>query len=115
MPLRRPGGQPGRAQRSDDAVAGSEGTFTICTYWLADRLIAIGELHQARALFDKLRESANDLGLFSEETEPETGAMLGNFPQAFTHLAFINTAVQLHKAEEHQKGAQGGETGKSTT
>ena len=112
--LTSPEGFVFRYKRDDDDVAGPEGTFAICTYWLADNLIALGELQRARALFDKLRESANDLGLFSEETEPVTGEMLGNFPQAFTHLAFINTAVQLHKAEEHQKGAQGGETGKST-
>ncbi|MFQ5472547.1 MAG: glycoside hydrolase family 15 protein, partial [Dehalococcoidia bacterium] len=88
----------------DDGVAGHEGTFAICTFWLADNLIALGELTKARALFDKLRESANDLGLFSEEMDPETGEMLGNFPQAFTHLAFINSAVQLHQAETHGKG-----------
>ena len=113
--LTSPEGFVFRYKRDDDDVAGREGTFAICTYWLADNLIALGDLQRARALFDKLRDSANDLGLFSEETEPETGAMLGNFPQAFTHLAFINTAVQLHEAEEHQKGAQGSDTGKSTT
>ena len=91
----------------DDGLAGNEGTFAICTFWLADNLIALGELQQARALFDKLRESANDLGLFSEETDPETGAMLGNFPQAFTHLAFISTAVQLHEAEVQRRARPG--------
>ena len=55
-------------------------------------------------LFEKLRDCSDDLGLFSEETGSETGAMLGNFPQAFTHLALINTAVQLHEAEEHRRG-----------
>jgi GH15 family glucan-1,4-alpha-glucosidase len=93
-----------RYKRDDDDVAGYEGTFAICTYWLADNLIALGKLQQARALFDKLRESANDLGLFSEETDPDTGEMLGNFPQAFTHLALINTAVQLRKAEARPGG-----------
>ncbi len=87
----------------DDGLAGDEGTFTICTFWLADNLIALGELGKARALFDKLRAYANDLGLFSEEIDARTGEMLGNFPQAFSHLAFINTAVQLHKAEEHNR------------
>jgi GH15 family glucan-1,4-alpha-glucosidase len=113
--LTSPQGFVFRYKRDDDDDAGREGTFAICTYWLADNLIALGELHQARALFDKLRESANDLGLFSEETDPDTGEMLGNFPQAFTHLALINTAVQLHEAEEHQKGVQRGETGKNTS
>jgi len=85
----------------DDGLTGKEGTFTICTFWLADDLIALGELDKARALFEKLRGYANDLGLFSEEIDADTGAMLGNFPQAFSHLAFINTAVLLHKAEVH--------------
>ena len=85
----------------DDGLEGKEGTFTICTFWLADNFIALGELQKARALFGKLRGYANDLGLFSEEIDADTGAMLGNFPQAFSHLAFINTAVLLHKAEVH--------------
>ena len=94
----------------DDGIAGSEGTFAICTFWLADNLIALGELERARALFEKLRGCANDLGLFSEEVEPETGAMLGNFPQAFSHLAFISTSVHLHEAEVHKASAEAGET-----
>jgi GH15 family glucan-1,4-alpha-glucosidase len=83
----------------DDGVAGGEGAFTICTFWLADNLIALGELDRARDLFEKLRRCANDLGLFSEETDPETEEMLGNFPQAFSHLALISTAVQRLEAE----------------
>lgn len=90
----------------DDGLAGGEGTFAMCTFWLADNLIALGEVDRARALFEKLRGCANDLGLFSEEMNAETGEMLGNFPQAFSHLAFINTAVHLHKVESHGKGAQ---------
>ena len=78
---------------------GSEGTFAICTFWLADNLIFLGELDRARALFDQVQRYANDLGLFSEEIDPGTGEMLGNFPQAFTHLGHISTAVNLHNAE----------------
>ena len=103
--LTSPQGFVYRYRRDDDDVAGSEGTFTICTYWLADNLIALGELERARDLFEKLRGCSNDLSLFSEETNPGTGEMLGNFPQAFTHLAFINTAVQLHEAEVHRRGS----------
>ena len=64
----------------------------------ATNLIALGEVERARDLFEKLWGCANDLGLFSEETDADTGEMLGNFPQAFSHLGFINTAVQLHEA-----------------
>ena len=95
----------------DDGVAGDEGTFAICTFWLADNLIALGELEQARDLFDKLRACANDLGLFSEETDPETEEMLGNFPQAFSHLALISTAVQLGEAEARAGTGQSGPAG----
>ena len=81
----------------DDGLAGGEGTFNICSFWLADNLILLGQTARARRLFEKLCDSANDLGLFSEETDEETGAMLGNFPQAFTHMAHINTAVLLDR------------------
>ena len=105
--LTSPEGFVFRYKRDHDEVAGREGTFAITTFWLADNLIALGELERARELFEKLRGCANDLGLFSEEIEPETGAMLGNFPQAFSHLAFISTAVHLHEAEVKRKARPG--------
>lgn len=83
----------------DDGLQGGEGTFTICSFWLADNLIAIGEVEQARRLFEKVCSSGNDLGLFSEQFDPATLAMLGNFPQAFSHLGLINTAVRLDEAK----------------
>ena len=98
--LTTPEGFVYRYQGFNDGLEGSEGTFTICSFWLADNLIALGELDRARDLMEKLLDSANDLDLFSEETDSETGQMLGNFPQAFSHLGFINTAVQLDKATQ---------------
>ena len=83
----------------DDGLGGEEGTFTICTFWLADNLIALGEVGRARALFEKLCGCANDLGLLSEELDPKTGEMLGNFPQSFSHMGLINTAIQLVRAQ----------------
>ncbi len=84
----------------DDGLGGTEGTFIICTFWLADNLIQLGELEEARKLFDAAMGCANDLGLLSEEFDATNGTMLGNFPQAFSHLAVINTAVQLQQAVE---------------
>ncbi|MDP7586817.1 MAG: glycoside hydrolase family 15 protein [Dehalococcoidia bacterium] len=84
----------------DDGLDGTEGSFTICTFWLADNLIQLGEADEARKLFDAAMGCANDLGLLSEEFDTATGAMLGNFPQAFSHLAMINTAVQLQEAAD---------------
>jgi len=107
--LTSPQGFVYRYRGLDDGLAGDEGTFTICTFWLADDLIALGELDKARALFERLKGYANDLGLFSEEVDAKSGEMLGNFPQAFSHLAFINTAVQLHKAEVHRPARPVGE------
>ena len=97
--LTSPAGYLYRYKDYDDGLGGAEGAFTICTFWLADDLIALGQISRARALFEKLQRCANDLGLFSEEIDGETEEMLGNFPQAFSHMAFINTAVMLGKAE----------------
>ena len=102
--LTSPQGHVYRYRGFDDGLGGHEGTFTICTFWLADNLIALGEVGRARALFEKLRGCSNDLGLFSEEVDAETGEMLGNFPQAFSHMAFINTAVQLDRAGKRNAG-----------
>ncbi|SEM11344.1 glycoside hydrolase family 15 protein [Streptacidiphilus jiangxiensis] len=82
-----------------DGLEGSEGAFLACSYWLCDALIAIGRVGEARALFDRLRGLANDLGLISEEWDPLAGRQLGNTPQAFTHVALVNTAFLLARAE----------------
>ena len=87
-----------RYRKFDDGLNGSEGSFIICTFWLADNLIHLGQIDEARVLLNSLLNCANDLGLLSEQYDSATGNMLGNFPQAFSHLALINTAVQLQKA-----------------
>jgi GH15 family glucan-1,4-alpha-glucosidase len=82
-----------RVDETDDGLSGKEGTFAICTFWLVSALSEIGEKPRAKALCEKMLALASDLGLYGEEIEAESGRHLGNFPQAFTHLALIN-AVQ---------------------
>ena len=72
-----------------------EGVFIICTLWLVNVLAQMGRLDEAEALFSRVTETANDLGLFAEEFDPDTGELLGNFPQALTHLSVINAAFNL--------------------
>ena len=84
---------------SCDGVAGSEGTFTICTFWLVDNLAMQGRVTEARALFERLLCYAGRLGLFSEEIDTQDNVALGNYPQAFSHIALINSALNLYKAE----------------
>jgi GH15 family glucan-1,4-alpha-glucosidase len=72
-----------------------EGVFIICTLWLVNVLAQMGRIDEAEALFSRVTETANDLGLFAEEFDPDTGEMLGNFPQALTHLSVINAALNL--------------------
>ncbi|MGE0057426.1 MAG: glycoside hydrolase family 15 protein [Dehalococcoidia bacterium] len=79
---------------SPDGLRGSEGTFSICTFWYIDALARSGRLEEARLTFDKMMTYSNHLGLFSEEIGP-TGEQLGNFPQAFSHLALITAAINL--------------------
>ena len=82
-----------RAERNDvDGLPGSEGVFLPCSFWLADCLHILGRTKEARELFDRLLELRNDLGLLSEEYDPVAQRQLGNFPQAFTHVALVNTA-----------------------
>jgi GH15 family glucan-1,4-alpha-glucosidase len=79
---------------SPDGLMGSEGTFSICTFWYVDALARSGRLEDARLTFEKMLTYANHVGLFSEEIGL-TGEQLGNFPQAFTHLSLINAAMNL--------------------
>ena len=83
------------AAGSVDGLAGVEGSFLPCSFWLVDALEGIGRREEARALFARLVALSNDLGLISEEYDPNGKRLLGNFPQAFTHLALVNTAVLL--------------------
>lgn len=84
---------------SDDGLSGSEGTFAICTFWLVDNLAMQGRVVEALALFERLLTYAGRLGLFSEEIDSHNNVALGNYPQAFTHIALINSAYNLRKAE----------------
>jgi alpha,alpha-trehalase len=88
-----------RAQETDDGFSGEEGTFTICSFWLVSALVEIGELARARALCEKLLSCSSPLALYAEQLDPVTGRHLGNFPQAFTHLALINAVVHIIRAE----------------
>jgi GH15 family glucan-1,4-alpha-glucosidase len=82
-----------------DGLPPGEAAFLPCTFWLADNLALQGRLDEARALFEKLLAVRNDVGLLSEEYDPRHGRLLGNFPQAMSHMALINTAANLTKAD----------------
>ena len=90
------------ADQSPDGLSGDEGTFNLCSFWLVEALTRAGQsdpqkLEEARLLFEKILGYANHLGLYAEETG-RSGEALGNFPQAFTHLALISAAFNLDKA-----------------
>ena len=84
-----------RVKETDDGLAGEEGTFTICSFWLVSALAHIGEHTRARELAEKLLSFASPLGLYAEEIDARSGRHLGNFPQAFTHLALINAIMHV--------------------
>jgi GH15 family glucan-1,4-alpha-glucosidase len=86
-----------RVEETDDGLPGDEGAFTICSFWLVSALSEIGEHRRARRLCEKLLSYASPLGLYAEEIDPTTGRHLGNFPQAFTHLALINAVMHVIK------------------
>jgi GH15 family glucan-1,4-alpha-glucosidase len=86
---------------SPDGLAGDEGTFSLCTFWYVDALAQAGRLGDARLTFEKMHTYANHLGLYSEEIS-STGEQLGNFPQAFSHLALINAAIDLDYQLDNQ-------------
>jgi alpha,alpha-trehalase len=89
-----------RTDETDDGLSGKEGTFLICSFWLVSAFAIIGELQRARDLMERLLRIASPLGLYAEEFDPETGRHLGNFPQAFSHLALIEAAARMIVAEQ---------------
>jgi GH15 family glucan-1,4-alpha-glucosidase len=91
-------------KETDDALSGEEGSFTICSFWLVSALVEIGELSRARDLCEKLLSYASPLQLYAEEIDPRSGRHLGNFPQAFTHLALINAVMHVIRAEQGVAG-----------
>jgi alpha,alpha-trehalase len=88
-----------------DGLTGEEGTFVICSFWLVSCLAEAGEVERAQALFDQLTGSANDLGLLAEEIDTATGELLGNFPQAFSHIGLITAAARIDGARERAAAA----------
>ncbi|MFD3402400.1 glycoside hydrolase family 15 protein [Kribbella sp. NPDC058693] len=86
-------------EHTDDGINDSEGTFLICSFWMADALAMIGRVGEARDLYERLVALRNDVGLLAEEYDVTSGRMLGNFPQAFSHLGLVNTAWHLTTAE----------------
>jgi GH15 family glucan-1,4-alpha-glucosidase len=88
-----------KTDETDDGLSGKEGTFLICSFWLVSALAIIGEEQRARDLMERLLRVASPLGLYAEEFETETARHLGNFPQAFSHLALIEAAGRIILAE----------------
>lgn len=84
---------------NDDSFPQGEGTFALCTFWLVDALALSGRMDEARAIFENVVNLGNHVGLFAEQYDAATGEALGNFPQAFTHVGLINSAVNLARAE----------------
>jgi GH15 family glucan-1,4-alpha-glucosidase len=101
-------------QSGADGLPGSEGVFLACSFWLVDNFVLLGRLDDAHRLFEGLLALRNDLGLLSEEYDPAAKRLVGNFPQAFSHIALINSAYNLVRAEkpaEQRSGAKVSEAG----
>jgi GH15 family glucan-1,4-alpha-glucosidase len=94
-----------RPDQTDDGLSGEEGTFTICSFWLVSALSRIGEHERARALCAKLLSLASPLHLYAEEIDAASGMHLGNYPQAFTHLALIDAVLRVIAADEADQAA----------
>jgi GH15 family glucan-1,4-alpha-glucosidase len=92
-----------RTEDGIDGLAGKEGTFVLCTFWLAHALALADQVDRARAMFERAAAFANDLGLLAEEVNPETGELLGNFPQACSHIGLVNAAWAISEAERRTR------------
>jgi alpha,alpha-trehalase len=95
-----------RTEDGVDGLAGTEGTFVMCTFWLAQALALAGRAERARAVFERAVACVNDLGLLAEEVDSTTGELLGNFPQAFSHIGLVNAAWAISEAERHRVDAR---------
>jgi GH15 family glucan-1,4-alpha-glucosidase len=82
-----------------DGLDGQEGTFLLCTFWLAEAQALAGHLDAAKATFERAISLVNDVGLLAEEVDPGSGELLGNFPQAFSHIGLVNAAWAISEAE----------------
>ncbi len=89
-----------RTDETDDGLSGKEGTFLICSFWLVSALAIVGELQAARDLMERLLRVGSPLGLYAEEFDADTGRHLGNFPQAFSHLALMEAAARIIVSEQ---------------
>jgi GH15 family glucan-1,4-alpha-glucosidase len=87
-------------KQTEDGLPPGEGVFLACSFWLVDAYVLQQRLQDARRLFDRLLELRNDLGLLSEEYDPRSQRLVGNFPQAFTHVALVNSAFNLTRYEK---------------
>jgi alpha,alpha-trehalase len=95
-----------RVEETDDGLSGEEGTFAICSFWLVSALAEIEEQQRARELCERMLSYASPLYLYAEEIDPSTGRHLGNFPQAFTHLALINAVMHVIRADQDEDTRQ---------
>jgi GH15 family glucan-1,4-alpha-glucosidase len=94
-----------RSESGVDGLTGAEGTFLMCTFWLAHALAMAGRIEQARQVFERAVRHANDVGLLAEEIDPADGSQLGNFPQAFSHIGLVNAAWAIQQAEQRRDEA----------
>jgi GH15 family glucan-1,4-alpha-glucosidase len=85
---------------TNDGLPPGEGSFLACTFWLIDNLALIGELEEATEIFERMLALRNDVGLLSEEYDPRRKRLVGNFPQAFTHVGLVNSAYNLNRARK---------------
>ncbi|MGH2877459.1 MAG: glycoside hydrolase family 15 protein, partial [Solirubrobacteraceae bacterium] len=89
---------------TDDGLAGGEGSFVMCAFWLADALAHAGELEEAQRRFESLLSCSSPLGLLAEEIDAGSGELLGNYPQAFSHLALVSAAINIERLRNDDLG-----------
>jgi GH15 family glucan-1,4-alpha-glucosidase len=102
-----------RTERVDDGVPGSEGAFLACSFWMVSALKMLGRDDDARRMFDRLLGLRNDVGLLAEEYDPKAQRLLGNFPQALSHIALINAAFEFMRPTS--PGAQRAQSSSATS